>query len=358
MVTDPPRSNDDAAGDDDDEVGSGDPVADCSVAKDLTECVPDDPKCLSGTCRAGVCLVHDSSCLEARQSCDGLSAFEPCVPDNSCRAGFCHKELCFQGRDLPVGSECSLPFGRIGVCSKEFGAAVTCASATTPAPATEAPAVVTNDPAGILLGLPVTSCSGRQNMQRCYPGGTCNMGLCFGELCTPMALPRCTPEITNDPACVTGGVCNPLETTLPPTTVTRRATLAPTDAPGNGDDRGGLEVSGPTEPPRACLPASEWQCLSKQCIRAQLHCDGFVDCADGSDEFACASEGGSTASLAASADAQASATVEVMGALVGVLLAGLLVFAGYRQWRLRKDGPPRSGGIMLTSLKAVETSNL
>lgn len=353
VVTDPPKDDDADEGGDDASGGSedADPVRDCSTAKDLSNCIPDDANCVSGTCRAGVCLVHDSSCLQARDSCDGASGFEPCIPENSCRAGFCHKELCFQGRELPVGSECGLPLGQTGVCTKQFGSVVQCSLATTPAPVTAAP-VTTNDPVGILLGVPVTSCAGRQNMQRCFPGGTCNMGLCFGELCTPMALPRCSAEITNDQACIKGGVCNPIETTLPPTPVTRKA--AATNAPGVAATSSSDVVI--TEAPRPCLPVSEWQCLSKQCIRAQLYCDGFVDCADGSDEFAC-SDPNADASALVSVDTQASSTVQIMGVLVGVLLAGLVVFVGYRQWRLRKDGPP-SGGIMLTSLKAVETSSM
>lgn len=177
------------------------------------------------------------------------------------------------------------------------------------------------------------------------------MGLCFGELCTPMALPRCSPEITNDPACTKGGACNPIETTLAPTTVTRKAATTNVAAVVPGNNNGSDDVV--TEPPRPCLPASEWQCLSKQCIRAQLFCDGFEDCADGSDEFACAN----AIVQAVSVDTQASSSIQIMGALVGVLLAGLVLFVGYRQWKLRKDGPPR-GGIMLTSLKAVEMSNL
>ena len=113
-----------------------------------------------------------------------------------------------------------------------------------------------------------------------------------------------------------------------------------------------------TDPPRACLIASEWTCLNKQCIRASLHCDGFADCADESDEFACSRPAASAIEATASAS---STPLIVMAILVGIVLAGLLMFAGYRGWRAKNEGLPTSSkissGIMLTSLKSVNTQS-
>jgi hypothetical protein len=140
--------------------------------------------------------------------------------------------------------------------------------------------------------------------------------VCVGQICLTGLLPVC---LSGSPfeICKAGGECAATEA---PTTTT---VVDVTDA---------RSTFAPTEDARACA-SHEWTCRSKECIRATLRCDDYLDCADGSDELACVAATPAAYANIDSKDNTASSeksALAVVGTMVVLLVLGIAGFMIYR----------------------------